>query len=163
MASCTVQKVNWLDVIPLIQEHEELAATAPTRVGISTHNDGASLLHAACKAGSLSYASLLVARGASLDVEDDSGRTPLFYAARSGAIDVVIWLVEQHHVAVNARDSENRSALFYACEEGKLDVVQYLIDMDADHKTADYDGDTAARLAEGRGHVDVAALLRSLS
>lgn len=162
LASCSSQRVNWLDIVPLVQEHERLAANAPTRVGISTHSDGASLLHAACKDGSLSYAALLVARGASVEVEDDSGRTPLFYAARSGVCEVVEWLVEEHEVPVNARDSENRSALFFACEEGKLDVVQYLVEKDADYKTADYDGDTPARLAEGRGHVDVTALLRSL-
>jgi Ankyrin repeats (3 copies)/Ankyrin repeats (many copies)/MATH domain len=161
MSACTWQGCNWLDIVNLVQVHGPLAANAPTRVGLSNHNDGASLLHAACKAGNKAYAGLLLARGASADVEDDSSRTPLFYAARAGHLDVVAWLIDEVGLAVNARDSEQRSALFYACELGLTDMVGLLISKGADISLADDDGDTPARIAEGQGHDDLAAMLRA--
>jgi Ankyrin repeats (3 copies)/Ankyrin repeats (many copies) len=162
LAASSIQRVNWLEVVDLVNRHKSLAATAVTRVGLSAHNDGASLVHAACKAKSLDYCQLLVARGASTAVEDDSGRTPLVYAARSGALDVVRWLVEEQGADVNAKDSENRSPIFYACEEGCFETVKYLVERRAEISGPDFDGDTPVRLAEGRGHDNIVALLRSL-
>jgi ankyrin repeat protein len=161
MSACTWQGCNWLDLVSLVQVHGPLAANAPTRVGLSNHNDGASLLHAACKAGNKAYAGLLLARGAHPHVEDDSSRTALFYAARTGHLDIVQWLIDEVGLAVNARDTEQRSPLFYACELGLTEMVGLLIAKGADVSLADDDGDTPARVAEGQGHDDLAAMLRA--
>jgi hypothetical protein len=153
---------NWLEIIPLVQEHEELAANAPTRTGLSDHNDGASLLHVACKAGNRAYAALLLARGAVLDVEDDSGRSPLFYATRAGRTSVVEWLVDELGMNVNTRDSDGRTPLFYACEEGRTCIAKLLISKGAEPGIADSVGETPARLAEDNGYDELAAMLREI-
>jgi hypothetical protein len=153
---------NWLEIVPLVQEHEGLAANAPTRTGLADHNDGASLLHVACKAGNRAYAALLLARGAVLEVEDDSGRSPLFYATRAGRICVIEWLVDDLDMNVNARDSDGRTPLFYACEEGRTAIAKLLIARGAEPGIADSVGETPARLAEDNGYDELAAMLRDI-
>lgn len=162
MVACSSCMFNWLEIIPLVQEYGDMAANVPTRVGLEYHNDRASLFHAACKIGSKDYAALLIARGATTATEDDSGRTPLFYAAHHGHLEVVRWLIDEQGIPVNARDSGNRSAIFYASEEGRIDVVEELILKGADVNSADFEGETPARLAESNGHYNIATLLHSL-
>jgi ankyrin repeat protein len=162
MQASAAHDCNWLEIIPLVQEHEELAANAPTRTGLSDHNDGASLLHVACKAGNRVYAALLLARGAVLEVEDDSGRSPLFYATRAGRTSVVEWLIDEHGMNVNTRDSDGRTPLFYACEEGRTCIAKLLIAKGAEPGIADSVGETPARLAEDNGYEELAAMLREI-
>lgn len=157
------QQCCWSQIVPLVQRYEDLAANAPTRIGLGEHSDGASLLHAACKFGSLSYAGLLLARGAQIDVQDDSARTPLFYAVASGHLDVVKWLIYERNVNVNVRDSDSRTPLFYACENGLQNgIVETLIARGADIHVCDRGGETPARVAEDNGHEELAAMLRSM-
>lgn len=160
LAATARQPVDWIEVVRQVNLHGAIAATAVTKLGIAANNDQAYLIQAACKTG-LGYGKLLVERGATLDVLDNSTRSPLFYAARAGLLDVVKWLVE-NNVELNLKDSEGRTALFYACEEGRTSTVSFLIAEGAEYAITDYDGDTPARLAESRGHDDIAGMLRAL-
>jgi ankyrin repeat protein len=49
-----------------------------------------------------------------------------------------------------------------AAKLGKLDLVKLLIDADADMDLADYDGDTAMRLARKAGNSEIASYLRQV-
>lgn len=146
LAATRLYNVTWLAVVDLVNAHDALAATAVTRV------DGATLLHAAAREGRVDYCGLLAARGADIDADDDTGRSPLFYAARVGALAVVRWLVRDCGAQVEKRDAENRSAVFCACEEGRLRVVQFLVECGAEVGGVDYEGDTPLALAERGGH-----------
>ncbi len=53
---------------------------------------------------------LLIEKGFNLDIRDEKGKTPLFYAARSGAGNVKLLL--KHGLKADARDKEGRNALY---------------------------------------------------
>jgi Ankyrin repeats (3 copies)/Ankyrin repeats (many copies) len=159
-ASSRWQRVDWIEIVRLVNLHGPLAATAMTKCGIAVNNDQALLIQAACKTH-IDYCKLLIERGASLDVVDSNGRGPLFYAARAGRRDIVEWLV-RNGVEMDTKDSDGRSAIFYACEEGCLSTVEFLLAEGAEFAAVDIDGDTPARLAESRGHDNIAAMLRAL-
>jgi ankyrin repeat protein len=65
----------------------------------------------------------MIARGASVNVADVDGRTPLMLAAMQGWSDVVSELLGAH-AAVNARDKEGRLAIDYADPADKQTVTR---------------------------------------
>lgn len=84
----------------------------------------------------------------SIQETSDDGRTCLFYAAWSGALSVMKYLVHVaekccFHLNINATNKDGRSALYYACHNGHVDCVAYLIS-----KGADKSGISTASLEE---------------
>ncbi len=67
----------------------------------------------------------------SLNIQDGTGRTPLFYAAEAGKVETVDYLIEQG-LDVNARNSINWTALHVAIRYGQVPVVQHLLARGAD-------------------------------
>ncbi|WP_349968545.1 ankyrin repeat domain-containing protein [Wolbachia endosymbiont of Armadillidium arcangelii] len=61
----------------------------------------------------------------SLCTKDKSDKTPLHYAAKSGNLELVKYLVEEKGADVNARDMSNKTPIRYAAESGNLDLVKY--------------------------------------
>mmetsp|Transcript_9794 Transcript_9794/g.26546 ORF Transcript_9794/g.26546 Transcript_9794/m.26546 type:complete len:1288 (+) Transcript_9794:678-4541(+) len=68
----------------------------------------------------------LIRVGADLDCSDLDGRTPLFLAASEGLLEVVILLVEEGNVTVDAVDSWGHTAEGDALLAGHHEVAQYL-------------------------------------
>lgn len=69
--------------------------------------------------------------------QSSDGRTCMFYAAWSGALSVLKYLVlvpltcqhqHQHQqLDLNARNTQGRSALYYACHNGHVECVAFLL------------------------------------
>jgi len=57
-------------------------------------------------------------------------KTPVMYAASSGHLNVVKYLVEAWG-DVDARDSTEKTAFVYATQKGHLDVVNFLLQQGA--------------------------------
>ncbi|KAL7814957.1 ankyrin repeat-containing domain protein [Trichoderma aethiopicum] len=62
----------------------------------------------------------------SANVQDDKGATPLLYAAHSGELSVVVWLLE-HEADVDATDDQGRCALHYAIAAEQVEVLRELL------------------------------------
>ncbi len=78
--------------------HESQLANAPL------DEQGTRGVHLAAKRGLESVLKLLSQKGADLNVQDKQGYTPLDYAARAGAMNIVSFLLEEtHKVSVTAR------------------------------------------------------------
>jgi ankyrin repeat protein len=110
--------------------------------------------------------------------QDDSGKTPLHYAAIRGYLDengqpaIVDFLCKQHQgdagAFMNAKDyqydvgvkKDHKTALMYAAEYGRTDTVNYLVRHGSDINTIDAMGQTALMLAVQKGHTAVVTLLR---
>jgi ankyrin repeat protein len=63
--------------------------------------EGNTALHMACDISSLSLVSVLVAKGALLDAQDNDMKTPLMHATRIGNREIVEYLLENGAVKEN--------------------------------------------------------------
>ena len=102
----------------------------------------------------------LVEQGADLGAVDKFGRTAMHWAAYSGNLELVKYLVSVK-ADVNAAD-DGRTVLHAAAGRGELDVVEYLVGQGADPAVVDSDGNTPADIAADDGHGEVASYLSGL-
>jgi ankyrin repeat protein len=83
------------------------------------------------------------------------GETPLHWAARGGALDVVKFLTQRRPADVNASSSSGRTPLYKASTNGHVDVVMYLLENGADVGARRDTGSTAFIGACNNGHLAV--------
>ena len=96
-----------------------------------------------------------------MDLKDESGRTPLLWAAMNGHETVVRLLIERDDVDVNAEDSDGKTPLLWAANNRHEAVVRLLIerdDVDVNAKDNKY-GQTLLSWAAENGHEAVVRLL----
>ena len=103
---------------------------------------------------------LLDATPGLLNAQDDSGRTPLIYAAANGHAPVVKMLLERGAKA-NLPDKELVTPLHWAAGMGQAAIVQLLLDKGAKDSldALDLNGKRPRDWAASQGHPEVAALL----
>jgi ankyrin repeat protein len=89
------------------------------------------LLLAATLQGDEATVARLLSAGASADLADDDGLTPLMAAARDGNLDLVRRFVG-NVTNINATDRKGFSALHYALVQGHKEVVQMLLRLSSD-------------------------------
>jgi ankyrin repeat protein len=98
----------------------------------------------------------------SANAKDNSGRTPLLWAAEKGHEAVVKLLLETGEVDVDSKDTAaGRTPLSWAAREGHEAVVKLLLEtgkIDVDSKDT-YSGRTPLSWAAGKGHEAVVKLL----
>ena len=68
---------------------------------------------------------LLIAKGADIDIQNSSGRTPVHEACVTGRKDVVELLIAKD-ASINARDDKGQTALSLAKGKGHEEVVELL-------------------------------------
>jgi len=117
-------------------------------------------IHAAAYFGLGSYMPEL-GKDYSWDSEDQTGRTPLSWAAENGHEAVVRLLLEREDVDPDSKDKCGRTPLSFAARNGHETVVRLLVarvDVDADSKGTEY-GRTPLSFAAQYGHEAVVWLL----
>ncbi|XP_036397225.1 ankyrin repeat domain-containing protein 50-like [Megalops cyprinoides] len=124
--------------------------------------DGRTLLASAAYAGSIDVIRLLLSRGASLELSDNQGQTPLILAARQGHVNVVRFLLDwirrcgtEGARIVDHADGEGWTALRLAAWGGHTEVVRLLLDAGAEVDGCDMEGRTALRAAAWGGHEEI--------
>lgn len=100
----------------------------------------------------------LLAKGASIDARDDSGRTALLLAAHANQVEAAKVLIEAG-ADVNAKDAINDSPYLYAGARGHLEILRMTLAHGADLKSTNRYGGTALIPAAERGHVDTVRTL----
>ena len=102
----------------------------------------------------------VIANFFTVELRDDTGRTPLSWAAKNGHVGVVQLLVEKDGVDINTVDSDGRTPLMWATIRGHEAVVSLLIERDGvDIDAKDNLGKTAFIMAAQWGHEAVVRLL----
>ena len=91
-------------------------------------------------------------------VEENSKRSPLHIASKSGHLHLVEFFLNKN-ANLEARDKLLKTALHYACENGHTLVVKLLMDNNADPFEKDNAGRTALHYAVYSGKTDITALL----
>jgi Ankyrin repeats (many copies) len=80
----------------------------------------------------------------------------LHYAADSGKLDAVRWLVEEKQLYINMETNEGETPLHLAAYQGKLDVVKWLVgNRDVDINVETNEGETPLQYAAGQGKAEV--------
>ena len=126
-------------------------------------------LHWAAMNGHTDVVSILVRRGANLEVQSNLLGAPLHAATSRNHLDVISVLLD-HGAMVDVLDKDKRTPLHIAAKNGNLQSVKLLIDAGADVNFARVgQGDNSYKLGEQTAlhvalqekHTDVASLLRS--
>ncbi|KAL2352975.1 ankyrin repeat-containing domain protein [Cryomyces antarcticus] len=104
----------------------------------------------ACKRGQVEIVRQLLARGAGINKEDGKGRTPMFTALECDQTEVVIEILKDPHLKINAvhRKAFNRTAVMLACQSAQLEIAKALLKHQSiDINMQDTEGYTALSLA----------------
>lgn len=88
-------------------------------------------LHYCSYYGEEKHASLLIEAGASLNIQDSDGKTPLMCAIISGHDEIAIALIRAG-ANVNLQNREKNSATLLAARKGNMRVLKALLDAGAD-------------------------------
>lgn len=109
-----------------------------------------------------SMTALLLEHGADVHRRDESGRTPLHYAARVGAQAVEMLLLAG--ASVNAQADNGRTPLHVAVERGSVSAAEALLRAGADASIRDSQGRSAVELLPPDSKSDLAedASIRAL-
>jgi ankyrin repeat protein len=116
---------------------------------------GATVLHAAARAGQVDIVESLLLAGADPMATTARGETPLHVAADRPTARRLLSAGASPH----ARDTLERTPLHWASRAGRLDVVAGLLEAGAHPDAADCDGETALHVAARAGNEDLVALL----
>ena len=116
---------------------------------------GDSALMMAVLKGEMAVTKRLLAANAPIN---QSGWTPLMYAAYEGRADMVALLLEKG-AEVNARAPNQSTPLMLAARNGKMDAVRLLLKAGADTEIKNDQGFTAESWANNAGNTDAADLI----
>lgn len=96
-------------------------------------NEPCSPLHEAVKKGDLDILSLLIENGAEVDIQDNSGSTPLHLASGMGNERILSLLLRHQGVKqMDATNAEGLTPLRLAIRNGHVSIVKMLLDAGAD-------------------------------
>src|SRR5206468_9817473 len=130
-----------------------------------TGRSGISPVAAAAYAGSDAIVGALLAHGADERAPDDTGKTPIVYAAARARLDIVKGLLARN-IDINARYPHDLTLLMWASgadenvtEAEVVEVVTYLLDAGAHIDDRDARGRAALMIAAEGGRAEVATLL----
>lgn len=110
--------------------------------------------------GDLQKADRTLGTGTSPDLVDDSGKTPLIYAALANDVDMIALLI-RYHVTVDKRDPLGNTALAYAAQKGNVEAAVALLKDGAQIDSQNRQGVTPLMLAASEGRTDMVRFLIS--
>jgi hypothetical protein len=96
----------------------------------------------------LNFVKVLLSAGADPNSTDNNGGTAISNAAYRGNRDLVVLLLAQPHIKVDAPDGGGWTALMYAADHGSVAIADLLVKAGADPHRKNSWGQTAADLAE---------------
>ncbi len=100
----------------------------------------------------------LLLAGKNPDVVDESGQSPLGYAARFGNTEMVRLLL-QFHAPVDSHDEFGNTPLHWAAQRGSLEIMRLLIAAKAPVNAQNKQGMTPLMMAASQGQVAAVRLL----
>jgi len=144
--------------VPELENYGRLIQQCAVPVGVANEDNGMQPLHFASAGGHCDVASVLIEKGAPLDVANKVGQQPLHLASDRGHCDVALVLIEKG-APLDGAEEGGKQPLHLASVGGHCDVASVLIEKGAPLDVADKDGSTPAHLAAERGHEGVLRVL----
>jgi len=109
---------------------------------------GRTALDFAASFNNVAMATMLVDRGAHVDMRDPVGNTALYWAAERGSLDVMRYLLD-NNAAVDVQNKRGETPLMAAAGDKQPGAVRLLIAHGADPRKQDYTGRDAFGWAAG--------------
>ncbi|XP_072007198.1 uncharacterized protein [Engystomops pustulosus] len=135
---------------------ELLSSHTEAQLRVTSKRYGDCALHTCCRKRDVDIAKLLVEYGASVDVQNGEGQTPLHVAAWEGD-EMTVKFLHQCKANPNLTDEMDRSPLHIAAERGHTGIVEILTDKFRSNVLArTKDGDTLMHIASQCGHPETA-------
>jgi len=149
-------------------------------VNVALPEDNSTLLHVAARNQHTETVKILLLLGASIDCQDESGKTPLHVSVKTGNIEVIKCLVEhqetvqsktelQHVVnpernvnrgiLLNVQDVDGNTPLHLSVAAGNINILSYLVSVGSDLNICNVQGDYPLTLAARCGKNDIVELL----
>jgi cytohesin len=114
--------------------------------------------HLSACLGDLDRVKSLVKKGIDVDAKDETGWTPLYWAASMGREEVAEFLIG-NGADIDVRTNDDRTPLHQAARSGAAKLVELLVSKGADSNTRDEDDSTPLHWAATGGHKNVVELL----
>ena len=139
-------------IVDMLLQHDETAYEGGIDMGIDkAHVSGFTPLGAAALKGHVAVVDRLLAAGANPNIDAGQVGAPLHVAAEDGHILVVLSLLRDDRVDINAASSfpahNGATPLWIAAKKGHADVVRALVQKGADRTKAAADGTTPLDIA----------------
>jgi len=116
-------------------------------------------LHLPAAEGNLEQVKTEIEGGREVDSKDIAGQTALMYAAETGRMEVIKYLVSKG-ANVNARSQGyHYTALMYAASGNRLEALEYLIARGAEIDAPSFKNATALMMSARAGHIDIVKIL----
>ena len=115
-------------------------------------------LHIACAVGSFEVATLLISRGAKVNVINNDRRTPLIVACKNGRKDIAELLID-NRAELNTTDQSGTTPIRASIESKATDATRLLVDHKAKINLPDDEMLTPLCLASSLGYADTVQLL----
>jgi ankyrin repeat protein len=116
---------------------------------LDAKQNGMTALHIAAMNGKVDIITVLIARGANVNIQDEQGVTPLMLASKDGKLDAVQALIAQG-AKLDVQDKLGENALHIAAAHGRKDVVAALLDRGANIRSTTNTGLNALVFALNR-------------
>lgn len=115
----------------------------------------------ASREGNLDMTLAVLAVGANINVQDDSGHTAIHMAAVHGHLNMLKEL-RAAGADMTLRNDAGELAIHVAADQGRKDIVGYLLSLGIDPNVAASSGETALQLAASKGHTQLLAFLMAV-
>ena len=119
----------------------------------------AEAIKAAAKSGDAAAVKALLADGVVVDVQDESGYTPLYHATMYGKENVVALCIGQG-ATVDLENNNGVTPLMAAARDGVTTIVTMLLEAGADAYQVDEFGRTASSVAEEKGFEETSSFVK---
>ena len=119
-----------------IDKFRDYISLCPDVVNLKEKEHGNVALHIASSKGNIQMASLLLSKGANLNIQDIFGNSPLHYAVDKKRKEMVELLIKCG-ADVNMKDFRGNTPLHGACVNNDLDIVRVLLLNNADPESSD--------------------------
>lgn len=96
--------------------------------------------------------------GASVEQQDEGGRTPLMHAVAARSQEAVVWLAKRMH-DLDALDNTGNAAIHWAVDLGSSSLVSLLVNLGASTEVLDKEGRTPLALAVIGGRLEIVEYL----
>ena len=124
-----------------------------------TTNEGYTPFILAAYYGNNQVLDTLVKNGADPCAVDDKGSNAFMGVAFRGHIETAKWLLKNTSCDVNHQNYAGQTALMMSSLFGHEEMIKMLLEHGADPQIEDFQGNTAASLAQGQGLTDVVEIL----
>ena len=152
-----IKKHQWEELIKYIQENEDF----DVNISDSTGNY---LIHYLILFNQIKALSLIISRGARLDVVDNDKRSVIYYAIKYPWEDILELLLNFNKITIgipliDIKDISGNTPLHYSIEFNNLNATKKLLNNDADPEAKNKSGISCLHMAIEVGNIEILRLL----